>query len=45
VHLTVLGSDWQIDTFRRHMIPLLAETGRRATGGVGRPAALYRLAS
>ena len=45
VHLAVLGSDWQIDTFRRHMIPLLVETGRRAIGGVGRPAALYRLAS
>ena len=30
-------------TFRRHMIPLLDETGRRATGGVGRPAALFRL--
>ena len=42
VHLAVLGIDWQVDTFRRHMIPLLVETGRRATGGVGRPAALYR---
>ena len=39
----VMASDWQIDTFRRHMIPLLDETGRRATGGVGRPAALFRL--
>lgn len=41
VHAAVLADDWQIDTFRRHMIPLLVETGRRATGGVGRPAALY----
>ena len=43
VHAAVVASDWQIDTFRRRMIPLLDETGRRATGGVGRPAALFRL--
>ena len=43
VHTAVLAREWQIDTFRRHMIPLLHETGRRATGGVGRPAALYAL--
>jgi len=43
IHTAVLDTDWQIDTFRRHMIPLLRETGRRATGGVGRPAALYQL--
>ncbi len=42
IHVAVLDTDWQIDTFRRHMIPQLQETGRRATGGVGRPAALYR---
>ena len=41
IHLAVLNADWQIDTFRRHMIPQLVETGRRSTGGVGRPAALY----
>lgn len=41
IHTAVLDTEWQIDTFRRHMIPLLKETGRRATGGVGRPAALY----
>ena len=42
VHAAVMASDWQIDTFRRHMTALLDETGRRATGGVGRPAALFR---
>lgn len=41
IHVAVLDAEWQIDTFRRHMIPQLMETGRRATGGVGRPAALY----
>ena len=45
IHTAVLDTDWQIDTFRRHMIPLLDETGRRATGGVGRPAALYSKAN
>jgi len=42
VHTAVLDADWQIDTFRRHMIPQLVDTGRRSEGGVGRPAALYR---
>ena len=42
VHTAVLVADWQIDTFRRHMIPQLVDTGRRSEGGVGRPAALYR---
>lgn len=42
VHTAVLEADWQIDTFRRHMIPQLVDTGRRSEGGVGRPAALYR---
>ena len=41
IHTAVLDTEWQIDTFRRHMIPLLRDTGRRATGGVGRPAAMY----
>ena len=45
IHTAVLDTDWQIDTFRRHMIPLLDKTGRRATGGVGRPAALYEKAN
>ena len=42
VHVAVLDAEWQIDTFRRHVIPQLQETGRRSSGGVGRPAALYR---
>jgi len=42
IHVAVLDTEWQIDTFRRHMIPQLQETGRRSSGGVGRPAALYR---
>jgi len=42
VHTAVLEADWQIDTFRRHMIPQLVDTGRRSEAGVGRPAALYR---
>ena len=42
IHVAVLDAEWQIDTFRRHMIPQLSETGRRSSGGVGRPAALYR---
>ena len=41
-HVAVLDTDWQIETFGRYMIPQLQNTGRRATGGVGRPAALYR---
>lgn len=45
VHTAVLDADWQIDTFRRHMIPQLVDTGRRSEGGVGRPAALYRHAA
>lgn len=42
MHLAVLDRPWQSDTFRRHMLPLLEETGEVTTGGPGRPAALYR---
>ncbi|MBK9739929.1 MAG: NUDIX hydrolase [Actinobacteria bacterium] len=44
MHLAVLDRPWQSDTFRRHMLPLLEETGDVTTGGPGRPAALYRRA-
>ena len=42
LHAAVLGSELQIDTFRRHMLPRLTDTGEVAGGGVGRPAALFR---
>jgi hypothetical protein len=42
VHVTVLGKPWQIDTFRRRMLPQLEETGDVTSGGPGRPAVLYR---
>ena len=45
VHTAVLDAAWQIDTFRRHMIPQLVDTGQRSEGGVGRPAALYQRAA
>lgn len=45
VHSAVLGDEWQIDTFRRHMQPLLDETGHTTAGRPGRPAALYRQAN
>lgn len=44
VHLRVLGEEWQIDTFRRHMLPMLVDTGQVSTGRPGRPAAIYRRA-
>ncbi len=42
VHLAVIQQDWQVDTFRRHMLPMLIQTGEMSTGRPGRPAALYR---
>ncbi|MBU6246019.1 MAG: hypothetical protein KGP12_12465 [Actinomycetales bacterium] len=42
VHVAVLDEDWQVDTFRRHMLPMLADTGEVSTGRPGRPAAIYR---
>ena len=44
LHRAVLDHDWQIDTFRRFMQPLLVETGDVTSGRPGRPAALYRVA-
>lgn len=41
VHCAVLDTDWQIDTFRRRMLPMLVHTGEVTTGGPGRPAAQY----
>ena len=41
VHVGVLGTDWQIDTFRRHMLPLLTELDQMTVGRPGRPASLY----
>jgi ADP-ribose pyrophosphatase YjhB (NUDIX family) len=41
VHVGVLGSDWQIDTFRRHMLPLLTDLDQMTVGRPGRPASLY----
>lgn len=45
LHAAVLDHDWQIDTFRRHMLPMLEETGEQTSGRPGRPAALYRIAA
>ena len=41
VHVGVLGSDWQVDTFRRHMLPLLTDLDQLTVGRPGRPASLY----
>lgn len=41
VHVGVLGVDWQIDTFRRHMLPLLVDLTEMTVGRPGRPASLY----
>lgn len=42
VHCAVLDADWQIDTFRRRMLPMLSDTGLLTSGGPGRPAARYQ---
>ncbi|WP_217496005.1 NUDIX hydrolase [Agrococcus sp. SGAir0287] len=42
VHETVAGQRLQPDTFRRAMLPHLAETGEVARGGVGKPAQRFR---
>ncbi|RWR22909.1 NUDIX domain-containing protein [Agrococcus lahaulensis] len=44
VHEAVRGLPLQPDTFRRHMLPLLRDSGRLHRGSVGKPAALYRRA-
>ncbi len=41
VHVGVLGHDWQIDTFRRHMLGLLTDLDSMTVGRAGRPASLY----
>ena len=41
VHEAVAGRRLQPDTFRRRMLPTLAETGALQRGTVGKPAALY----
>ncbi|MEO9139687.1 MAG: NUDIX domain-containing protein [Jatrophihabitans sp.] len=41
VHEAVAGQEFQRDTFRRAMEPLLRATGRVAVGGRGRPAELF----
>jgi 8-oxo-dGTP diphosphatase len=38
----VLGREPVKDTFRRRMLPFLAETGAVARGTVGKPARLFR---
>jgi 8-oxo-dGTP diphosphatase len=42
LHLAVVDAEWQIDTFRRRMLPFLEDTGDVTAGGPGRPATLYR---
>jgi 8-oxo-dGTP diphosphatase len=42
LHEAVAGEPLYKDTFRRHMQPLLKETGRHQEGVVGKPALLYR---
>lgn len=42
LHEAVAGEPLYKDTFRRHMQPLLKETGRHQEGVVGKPAQLYR---
>lgn len=44
VHVAVLGQDLQVDTFRRHMLPMLVDTGEVSTGRPGRPGARYQRA-
>ncbi len=43
IHVGVLGAEWQIDTFRRRMLPLLLDLDEMTVGRPGRPASLYRL--
>ncbi|GAA1276066.1 NUDIX domain-containing protein [Pseudonocardia aurantiaca] len=45
VHEAVLGRPWQKDTFRRHMVQYLDETGGLSRGAVGKPARLFRRTS
>ncbi|HEX6361087.1 NUDIX hydrolase [Actinophytocola sp.] len=46
LHTAVLGDDVLAkDTFRRHMLPHLVETGRYSDGTVGKPARLFRRAN
>ncbi len=45
VHRAVLGEAWQVDTFRRRMLPMLEDTGQVSEGRRGRPAAIYRVAA
>ncbi|MEJ8279411.1 NrtR DNA-binding winged helix domain-containing protein [Pseudonocardia spirodelae] len=42
VHQAVLGTPLQKDTFRRHVLPGLADTGRTREGTVGKPARTFR---
>ena len=42
VHEAVAGGPLQKDTFRRRMIDSLEDTGRHSSGGVGKPARLFR---
>lgn len=41
LHEAVAGRRFGPDSFRRHMLPYLTDTGRFAEGVVGRPAALF----
>lgn len=41
VHEAILDRALDKDTFRRHMEPLLAATGRMSTGSIGKPARLF----
>lgn len=41
VHEAILGRRLDKDTFRRHMEPHLAPTGRMSTGTIGKPARLF----
>jgi 8-oxo-dGTP diphosphatase len=41
VHVGVLGVGWQIDTFRRRMLPQLEDLNEMTIGRPGRPASLY----
>jgi hypothetical protein len=42
VHEAVAGVEFQKDTFRRAMQPLIVPTGELSSGVVGRPARLFR---
>lgn len=44
LHEAIAGEDLQRDTFRRLMLPGLVATGHRSTGGMGKPAELFRRA-